>query len=193
MGTGPRIGSAAGRTSAAVGRAGGGGGGGDESRGAAKSGGLVALGLGHAMPEGLGALVEAVLSVDRSPWSRIWDGLGNEATGAAAWLAVDASSVAVAAGIAGVDAGIGAAWSEAGLFEASGAGLASGNEAKCGASNLLSAGAFDASLAAADATRCVADCSAGAALGGPAEIVGAGVGAVGEAACSSAGSFGRAT
>ncbi|MGB5181409.1 MAG: hypothetical protein WBO12_04365, partial [Xanthobacteraceae bacterium] len=92
-GTGPRIGSSGGRTSAAAVRAGGGGGG---SRVAAKSGGPVVFGLGHAIPrsEELGALVEAALSVDRGT------GLGAVPTDAVAGLAVDASLVAVAAGAA---------------------------------------------------------------------------------------------
>ena len=65
-GIGPRMGSSAGRASAAAVRAGGRGDG-DTSRGAANSGGLVVFGLGQAIPrsEEVGAPTEAALSFDR--------------------------------------------------------------------------------------------------------------------------------
>ena len=134
-GIGPRIGSPAGRTSAAAVRAGAGGGG---SRGAAKSGGLVVFGLGQARPrsEEFGAPVGATLSFDRGARGS----LGADGAGAAVELPVDMSPVVIAVAVI-ADEGAGIACREApdGLLAAAGGAR------------------LDASLAEAPSTRCAAD------------------------------------
>lgn len=179
-GIGPRSGSAVGRTSAAAtccdGRAGGG-----ASRGAEKSGGLVVLGLGHAMARS----VEAVFSLDRC-------GAGCGSLGADGIVAVPVGASPTAAAeavIAGV--GAGGAWMEgtSGLFAAARKAVVESGSAET-FDFLLSAGGLGGSLAAG-LRRSDADGSGGAALDGAAEI--AGTRGVAEATCSSAGTFGRAT
>src|SRR5689334_6327834 len=98
-GTGPRSGSPAGRISVVVVRIGSGGAG--ASRGAVKSGGLVAFGLGQAIPRS--AEAEAVLSFARGA-------CGSRGTEAVVAAAVIAESLA---GAAGEGASVGVACSEA--------------------------------------------------------------------------------
>lgn len=183
-GIGPRSGSAVGRTSAAAtccdGRAGGG-----ASRGAEKSGGLVVLGLGHAMARSVEALVEAVFSLDRC-------GAGCGSLGADGMVAVPVgASPAAAAEAVITGVGAGGAWMEGtgGLFAAARRAVVESASAET-FDFLLSAGGLGGSLAAG-LRRSDADGSGGAELDGAAEI--AGTRGVAEATCSSAGTFGRAT